>query len=384
VLFVLAIIVVVMVHESGHFGVAKLFGFKATKFFFGFGPTVWSFTKGETEYGIKAIPAGGFVKIVGMNPYEEVPAKDVPRSYPNKPAWQRALLVVAGSATHWVLAFALLFVAALALGFPTGRATNEITALQVPSPAARAGFRPGDRIVAVGGTATQSWREIRNYIRRHGDRLATFTLERGGRTKTVSVRVGRALFSDAGRLIAYAPAGKPLRRPRDGEIRVGFLGVEPQPQYHKDSLAAAVVHAGQLTWELTRGSVMNLGAVFRTVVNGEMWSALSGHGARAPGQGPLSVVGLAGIAGTTFARGQYVNLVLLIAGLTVFVGLVNLLPLPPLDGGHLAVVAYEAVTGRRVDVRKLIPVAAIVISFFVVLFVTALYLDIVRPVRLPL
>ncbi len=97
----------------------------------------------------------------------------------------------------------------------------------------------------------------------------------------------------------------------------------------------------------------------------------------------MSVVGIGRIAGETFARRQYLDLVFLIAGLTIFVGLVNLLPLPPLDGGHLAVVAYEAVTRRKVDVRKLIPVAAIVISFFVVLFVTAVYLDIVRPVRLP-
>ena len=96
-LFILALLVVIMVHEAGHFTAAKLLGFKATKFFVGFGPTLWSVTRGETEYGVKAIPAGGFVKILGMNPYEEVPPEDEARSYPNKPRWQRAIVIIAGA-----------------------------------------------------------------------------------------------------------------------------------------------------------------------------------------------------------------------------------------------------------------------------------------------
>ena len=382
-LFVVAIIVLVMVHESGHFLVAKLFDFKATKFFFGFGPTLWSFTKGETEYGIKAIPAGGFVKIVGMNPYEELTPADRARAYPSKPAWQRALLLVAGSATHWVLAFVLLFVAAMAIGFPTGRATNEVSGLSAASPAARAGFEPGDRIVAAGSEPTSSWGEIRAYIRDHADERATFTVERDGTRHTISLTLGRAIFDERGRLVAYAPPDEPLRAPRGGEVEVGFLGVAPQAQYQKESLPGAAARATQLTWQLTQGSVLNLGQVFTTVVDGRMWDALAGEGERSPREGPVSVVGIGRIAGQTFAAGQYLDLIFLIAGLTIFVGLMNLLPLPPLDGGHLAVVAYEAVTRRTVDVRKLIPVAAVVISFFVALFVTAVYLDIVRPVRLP-
>lgn len=121
VLFIVAILVVVMIHEAGHFLTAKLFNFKATQFFVGFGPTVWSFKKGETEYGIKALPLGGFVKILGMNPYEEISPEDEHRSYPNKPAWQRAIVLLAGSATHWVVAFVLLVVASMTIGFPTGR-----------------------------------------------------------------------------------------------------------------------------------------------------------------------------------------------------------------------------------------------------------------------
>ncbi len=99
-LFVISIVVAIMLHEFGHYATAKLFGMKVEKFFLGFGPTLWSFRRGDTEYGVKAIPAGGFVKIVGMNPYEDVAPEDESRSYPNKPRWQRAIMIAAGPATH--------------------------------------------------------------------------------------------------------------------------------------------------------------------------------------------------------------------------------------------------------------------------------------------
>src|SRR5918992_4345035 len=129
-IFIAALAVVIMIHESGHFMTAKWFDFKATKFFFGFGPTVWSVTRGETEYGVKALPLGGFIKIIGMNPYEEVAPEDQPRSYPNKPRWQRAIMIAAGPATHWPLAFVILAITAMTIGFPTGEATNVISIVE--------------------------------------------------------------------------------------------------------------------------------------------------------------------------------------------------------------------------------------------------------------
>src|SRR5918992_1889294 len=194
ILFILAILVVVMVHESGHFLVAKAFGFKAIKFFVGFGPTLWSVQKGETEYGVKAIPAGGFVKILGMSPYEEIDPEDEPRTYPNKPRWQRALLLVAGSATHWVVAFVLLVVAIMTIGLPTGLSNQvaEVTTTikGVETPAGKLGIEPGDRIVAVGGSQTSSWAEIRRYIRAHAGREADFSIEHNGDVRTVTVELG--------------------------------------------------------------------------------------------------------------------------------------------------------------------------------------------------
>ncbi|HEU4487922.1 MAG TPA: site-2 protease family protein, partial [Actinomycetota bacterium] len=188
-IFIAAILVVVMVHESGHFLMAKLFDFKATKFFLGFGPTVWSFQRGETEYGIKAIPAGGFVKIVGMNPYETVATSERARAYFNKPRWQRALVLVAGSATHWPVAFLILMVTSMTLGFPTGRASSEVAAISSASPALAAGFEVGDVITGVSDIETSSWERISAYIRAHEGEATTFTVLRDGSEQPLEVEL---------------------------------------------------------------------------------------------------------------------------------------------------------------------------------------------------
>jgi membrane-associated protease RseP (regulator of RpoE activity) len=389
VLFVAWILVMVMIHESGHFLMAKLFHFKASMFFLGFGPTLWSTTKGETEYGVKALPLGGFVKIVGMNPYEQVDAQDEPRSYPNKPRWQRALVLVAGSGTHWILAFVTLLTAAMVLGLPTGRATNQVAFVQQtlqgqPTAASGLGLHVGDRIVAIDGKEVTRWSEIRGYIRLHPGEAADFTILHDENRRILPVHLGTAMVRGRQHVTSYAPAGQEIRAPRPGEHVIGYLGVQPQLQYRKYSLIGAGGHAASLTWDYTKYSVQQVGGLFHTIFSGELWSALSGHGSRGPGQGPVSIYGAGRIAGQTVADHQYLDLIGLLVGLTIFLGIMNLLPLPPLDGGHLAVVVYESITRRTVDLRKLIPVAAAVISFFILIFIASLYLDIIRPMNLPL
>jgi len=388
-LFILAIEVVIAIHEAGHLLVAKLFRFKATQFFIGFGPTLWSTRRGETEYGFKGLPLGGFVKIIGMNPYEEVPAADQARSYTNKPRWQRALVLVAGSATHWVVAFVLLVFASMAIGFPTGEATTRIESVTgsidgSPTAAAELGLAPDDRIVGIVGSTADEWNEISSYIKEHPGETVTFELDRGGEITEKEVELGQAIFSEDGDVVAYAATDEELRPLEPGEIRGGFLGVSPQPELATKALPGAIVEAGSRTWEVTVLSVRGIGQVFGMVFDGQLWSALSGSGERAVDEGPLGIVSAGRIAGETVSTGRYLDFIALVVGFTVFVGLMNLLPLPPLDGGHLAVVAYEAITGRSVDLRKLIPVAAAVISFFVLLFLAVLYLDLARPIKVPL
>jgi len=384
-LFVYALLVVIMIHELGHFSMAKLFGFKATQFFLGFGPTLWSTKRGETEYGVKGIPAGGFVKIVGMSPYEEVDPVDESRSYPNKPAWQRAILLVAGSATHWVVGFVLLLIVAMGFGFP--EATNEVarvvprSELGIETAALRAGLEPGDRIVAVGGEPVQEWDDIVSYIEARGNETGTFTIERDGESLEREILIGQVITKN-GAPVDAAPPGQEVRPLREGETVSGFLGVAPEQQVNRAGPIEGIRFAGATVGTFTVRSITSLPDVFAPVFNGELWRSLMEDGER-DAEGAVGLVGAGRVAGAAVDAGLYAELLSFIAGLTIFIGIMNLLPLPPLDGGHLLVLAIEKVTGKPVDVKKMIPVAAVVIAFFLVLFVAILYLDLARPIKIP-
>jgi membrane-associated protease RseP (regulator of RpoE activity) len=387
--FIVALLFVIMVHEAGHFFAAKALGFKATKFFIGFGPTLWSFHRGETEYGIKAFPLGGFVKIVGMNPYEEIPEEDVPRSYPNKPRWQRAIVILAGPATHWPLAFLVLFIVATTIGYPV--ATNEINIVETRmsgestrTPAAQADLRPGDKIVEVGGQPVDGWEDVTEYISANRGREATFTIERDGSRREMTTALAQVIFSEQGEIVEYEPAGEEIREPRPGEQLTGFLGIRPQERSETLGLGPAIADSGETVWTATEGAVLSVREIFKQMFDGRFLAALTEKGERDPTEGPVGIVGIGRIAGETVQQGQIYVFLYLLVGITVFIGLMNLLPLPPLDGGHLAVILYETITRRAVDMRKLIPISAAVLSFLIVLSVAALYLDIFRPIRLSL
>ena len=183
VIFVLALLISVMLHEAGHFLTAKKFGMKVTQFFVGFGQTLWSRVRGETEYGIKALPLGGFVKITGMTTLDEVDPADEPRSFRNQPGWQRIIVLAAGSFMHFALAFFLLIVLASGLGLENSNTTAvgtvdscvpaSVTALnnqscsasRGTSPAQLAGLKPGDKIIAIGGTRVRNWTQLGAAIR---------------------------------------------------------------------------------------------------------------------------------------------------------------------------------------------------------------------------
>jgi membrane-associated protease RseP (regulator of RpoE activity) len=384
-LFIYALLIVIMVHESGHFLVAKLFGFKATKFFLGFGPTLWSTQRGETEYGVKALPLGGFVKIIGMSPYEEIEPQDESRSYPNKPRWQRALLLVAGSATHWVVAFILLLVVAIGLGIP--KVSTEVARIvdETPDGAATAAslsdLETGDVIVAVGGREVSEWGEVVGYIEARGNEVGSFTIARDGARMDLEILIGQAIQKD-NEIVAAAPPGDAIRAPGPGETVGGFLGVSPEGKVERVGPIEGIKFSGSTIATFTARSITSLDDVFAPVFNGELWRSLGESGERGT-EGAVGIVGAGRVAGAAVQAGMYAELLSFIAGLTIFIGLINLLPLPPLDGGHLAVLAVEKITGKPVDVRKLIPITAVVIAFFLALFVAVLYLDLARPIKIP-
>jgi membrane-associated protease RseP (regulator of RpoE activity) len=394
--FVVGVLVSVMLHEAGHFLTARRFGMKVTEFFVGFGPRLWSFRRGETEYGVKAIPAGGYVKIVGMTDLEPVDPEDQPRAFYRAKAWKRAVVLSAGSATHIVIGFVLLLVAFSVFGVwnsSTSTSVGTVTAC-VPvsatatacgsddpaAPAEAAGVLKGDRITAVDGTATSTPEEVAELIRAHPGTPITLTVDRDGSTVQLTVTpaaVQRADLDDPSKVETVGAIGVSF-----GEVqRVGLL--------------EGVGRAADGVWATVTASVGALVSLPGKIV--DLVHTLFSDEQRDP-NGLVGIVGAANISGQLAedqipASARIANLLVLLAGFNIFVGLFNMLPLLPLDGGHVAVLGWERLKAWRArshglpepprpDMNKLLPVAYGVFLVFVSLTVLLLAADIVKPVQL--
>jgi membrane-associated protease RseP (regulator of RpoE activity) len=375
--FVVLIIFAVFFHELGHFVTARWAGIKVSKFFIGFGPTLWSVRRGrvetfvgrsgaieqrpETEYGIKALPLGGFVKIVGMSAFEEVPPEDEPRAFNAAPRWKRAIVLAAGSATHFVTAFLVLFIihAGIGLQDPT-RPTLDIggVASEVaghPSPASKAGLRAHDRIVAIDGRPVAKWTDVRNAIRGHPGRPMEMTIERDGSRLTVILVPSQD--TDSGR-------------------KIGVIGVFPQGEIRRLGPIPAIGRSVGDMGLLLKGFVHTAPRAFSP-------QTLGLTGGRPSNQRPFSILGAGRIAADLAGQGQIALFLLLFVQINIFIAVFNMMPLPPLDGGHLIVLLIEKIRRRAVDPRSLVPVMAVVFSILMLLAVLLVYYDIVSPVHVP-
>lgn len=361
----IGIVVMVMVHEAGHFLAAKAVGMKATEFFFGFGPKVWSTRRGETEYGVKAFPLGGYVRIVGMNPYEEVAPEDLGRTYREQPFRAKALVVLAGVASHFVVAFLLFYLVASVIGVPSSTTTVESVQQTLEdgtaAPAAAAGILPGDRIVAIAGTETDRWSEVVAVIVANPGETIAVVVERDGAILELEATLAAVADGEA------------------GDTR-GFLGVRSATETERIGPLDGLVEAGGAVAEATSASATGLWRMV-TGFGGLVEAVITGDTEGIEDTRPASPIGLVRIGAETQDRGIGFTLELL-ALVNVFVGLFNVVPVYPLDGGHFAVALYEKVRGRQADVRKLAPIAAVVVAFMVLLGVLAIYLDIASPFSL--
>ncbi len=364
--FVLVIFVMIVIHELGHFTAARSFGIKVEEFFMGFGPKLFARTRGETIYGIKAILLGGYVRIAGMNPWQTVPESDLPRTFGAKPAWQRAIVLVAGSATHFVLATLILIITFGVVGMP--RALPVVDAFNqssegVKPPAEVAGLRPGDRVVAIDGRPIERWEQIRSYVRVRPNQTVSIEVSREDRRLEIPVT-----------LAEVKEPGQP--KP------VGSLGMVARVVGERQTPSEAVVSAVKGTGALTVASIQGIGQIFSPSGLARIFGSVTRSGERSLDE-PIGLVGGARLAGQAAAAGRIPIMLNLLAGFVIFVGVINLAPLPPLDGGHLLVLGIEKVTRRQVDIRKVVPVAAFVISVFMALFVVILYQDILNPLSNP-
>jgi membrane-associated protease RseP (regulator of RpoE activity) len=367
VLFIVVLIVVVMVHEAGHFFSAKLFGIKVEEFFVGFGPRLWSFRRGETEYGLKAIPAGGYVRIAGMNPFQEPTPQEFPRTFGAKPIWQRAIVIFAGPATHFVMAILFLAFFFVAIGVPNPSrptiATVELRLNGRISPAAAAGLRPGDEILAVDGQPIDEWDRFVDYTRAHVGRPMALKIRRGDRRITVTVTP----------VLATVPGER---------TPVGRVGISPDFLRERTNPFTAIGRSVIVTGQQTKEVIVRLGDVFGPNALRRVGRLLVGSGERTPSDA-IGVVGASRIAGQAVRAGAWDFFISLLVGFNIFVAILNLVPLPPLDGGHLAILAYEKLRRRKPDIRKLVPLTALVTSFIILFALAITYLDIVNPIPTP-
>lgn len=361
---VLAIVVFVVAHEAGHFVAAKATGMKATEFFFGFGPRLWSFKRGETEYGIKAIPAGGYVRILGMNPFEEIPPEDVGRTYREKPFWKKSLVVLAGVGMNFLLAYLMFFGLIMAIGITEPEPVVNAVIEDIdgrPTAAAAAGLLEGDRIVAVDGVGYERWEDVSAALAARPDTEVDLTIVRGGETIEVTTTLGS-------------------RTTAAGEEPSGFLGIEAGLTERPTGVFEGLGLAGREVW-------VNVGLTFEVLgrlIQPESLLRLAGvfvGETEVPDDIRIvSPIGVANIGSQVEALG-IARYIALLAAINVILATFNVVPLLPLDGGHFAVALWQKVTGREPDVRRLVPIAVAVIVLFAFLGMAAIILDIVNPIR---
>ncbi|MGH3359391.1 MAG: M50 family metallopeptidase [Nocardioidaceae bacterium] len=421
VIFIIGVLVSIALHEVGHMYPAKKFGVKVTQYFVGFGRTIWSVRRGETEYGVKAFPLGGFVKLVGMLPphkgddpsqvrktntglftqlisdartseYESVGPGDEGRLFYQKPWWQKLIVMAGGPMVNILIALVLFTIAFTLIGAQTPTTTvNSVSECAIPAdraeqtcqpgdpstPANKAGLIPGDQVTSFNGTEISGWDQLTELIRDNGGDDATVVIERDGRELTKNVET----------IVEVRPS---LEEAETYE-EVGFLGISPTTEYERQDFGFVLSTMGSYT-KSTGEAILHLPQ--RMVEVGE-----AAFGGERQQDSPMSVVGAGRVAGemvtiddTTWTDRAF-RLITLVAAVNLFIALFNFIPLLPLDGGHIAGALYEALRRgvakvRRkpdpgyVDVAKMLPVAYVVGALLLAMGVLLIYADIVNPVRL--
>ncbi|WP_098010401.1 RIP metalloprotease [Streptomyces sp. sk226] len=420
--FVVGLLFSIAWHELGHLSTAKMFGIRVPQYMVGFGPTIWSKKKGDTEYGIKAIPAGGYIRMIGMFPpgpdgrlearstspwrgmiedarsaaYEELEPGDEKRLFYTRKPWKRVIVMFAGPFMNLVLAVAIFMGVAMTFGFQTQ--TTEVGGVQQcviaqsekrdtcesgdpVSPAKAAGLQEGDRIVAFDGTKVDDWATLSDRIRETIG-PATIVVERGGEEITLNaVLRENAVAKKDGR-------GEVVP---DQFVKAGYLGFAAQTEIVPLSFGDSVVRMG----DMIRNGVDSIIALPSKIP--ALWDAAFSDGERAD-DSPVGVVGAARIGGEVMnldipAQNQVAMMLFLLAGFNLSLFLFNMLPLLPLDGGHIAGALWESLRRNLAkvfrrpdpgpfDVARLMPVAYVVAGLFICFTLLVLVADIVNPVKI--
>lgn len=363
--FVVGLLISIFLHELGHFVTARLTGMKATQFFLFMGPKLWSFRRGETEYGLRAYPVGAFVRIIGMNNLDEVDPSDEPRAYRNKSYPRRMLVITAGSVMHILIAIVLIFGVYAVNGRRVQTDRVGIGSVAEGNPANLAGVQPGDIILSIDGVNPKTPEQFVDQIHSHqpGDAV-TLVIDRDGTKLTKIVGLGT--------------------NPTPGEgFGKAFLGVSSGTEvvWNNESIARA---ASDSVFDLGPTMWRSIGGVVKVLNPVNIFGHLSGTNDDINTR-PTTVVGISKLSASIGDESGFGGLLLTLAAVNVFVGLLNLFPVLPFDGGHAAIATYERLRSRRgrapyrADITKMIPVAMTMIAVLAMLFITGLYLDVTKP-----
>ncbi|MCX5330980.1 MULTISPECIES: RIP metalloprotease [unclassified Streptomyces] len=423
VVFAFGLLASIAWHELGHLSTAKLFGIRVPQYMVGFGPTIWSRNKGETEYGVKAIPFGGYIRMIGMFPpgadgklearstspwrgmiedarsaaYEELKPGDENRMFYTRKPWKRVIVMFAGPFMNLILAVAL-FLTVL-MGFGIQQQTTDVASVSpcvisqsenrdtckktdAASPAAAAGMKKGDKIVSFAGVKTDDWNTLSDLIRDSAGKTVAIVVDRDGKEVPLQAKIATNLVAKKDSNGTYV----------EGEyVKAGFLGFSAATGVVKQDFGDSVV------WMTDRvGDAVDSLAALPSKIPA-LWDAAFGDGQREP-DSPMGVVGAARVGGEIAtldipASQQLAMFVMLLAGFNLSLFLFNMLPLLPLDGGHIAGALWESLR-RNVakvlrrpdpgpfDVAKLMPVAYVVAGIFICFTVLVLIADVVNPVRI--
>ena len=434
--FVLGVVVIVLglavsiaLHEIGHLVPAKLFGVKVTQYMIGFGPTLWSKRRGETEYGVKAIPLGGYISMIGMFPpargeqvhadstgffkglvqdardssQESITPGDEQRAFYLLPVWKRIIIMFGGPFMNLVLAVVLFGV--LLMGFGVTQSTTTVASVNecvLPAtserqtceagdpaaPGAAAGLEPGDVLVSIDGEPVTSWEQSTAIIRANPGEDLVVVIARDGAEQTLTVTPSlseRYVVGDDGKVVTD-DSGEPVT------VEVGFVGIGPTSARVQQPVTAVLPTVGENVAGVA-GIIVNLPQRMIDVAN-----AAFGPDERDP-NGPLSVVGVGRVAGEVAATDQLAGidkvagLIGILGSLNIALFVFNLIPLLPLDGGHIAGALYEGIRrgiaklfGRPdpgpVDMAKLMPLTLAVVVVLGAMSALLIYADLVKPVQL--
>lgn len=420
-IFFVGLILSIALHEIGHMVPAKLFGVKVTQYMVGFGRTVWSRRRGDTEYGVKAVPLGGFIRMIGMLPpepgadpkklrklstgpfqalisdarrasKEEIGPDDDDRVFYRKAWWKKLIIMLGGPAMNVVLAMVLAGGVLMTYGQTVLRPTvSEVSECVIPAseertecepgdeaaPAAEAGVEVGDRLVSFNGVPVESWEQVSREIRDAGGGTSTLVVERDGGEKTLHPDLA---------------AAERLNESRNGYETVGFLGVSPTAEREKEDLLGVLAWTGDFAGR-TGEAVARIPS--RMV---DVWDAAFGGGERGIDT-PMSIVGAGRIGGEIAsadeieAGDRIATFIMLLASFNMAIALFNLIPLLPLDGGHAAGAVWEGIKRavarvrrqpmpRPVDVAKALPLAYGMAAVLLGMGVLLIYADVVNPVKL--